>query len=97
MTDRIAEDERARKARIIRKYSKDALKYARKAEEAIALRDQAMIDAHGDKNEGGLSYEDMAEASGDNDEERIGRGRVIQIVQGKSEYSKRQPKRARVS
>jgi hypothetical protein len=57
-----------------------------KAEEAyraaVVRRDQALIDGHGDRRTGGLSYEELAEVAG------VSKGRVIQIVQGKSEMSK---------
>lgn len=49
---------------------------------AIEKRDRAMIEYHGDRREGGLSYKDIAEATG------VSRTRAVQIVQGVSNYSK---------
>jgi hypothetical protein len=63
-------------------------------EAAVDARDRLMIEHHGDRRDGGLSYEDLADATGTNDEERISKGRVIQIVQGRSEYSLRQKRPA---
>ena len=57
---------------------------ARTTAEAVAARDAALIDAHGPKAQGGLTYDEMADAVG------LSKGRVIQIVQGKSDYSKAQ-------
>lgn len=51
---------------------------------AVSERDEAMIEAHGDRRYGRLSYEEMATVL------RLSKGRVIQIVQGESEYSKAQ-------
>lgn len=59
---------------------------------AVDQRDRLLIEYHGDRRTGGLSYEDLSEATGEADEGGISKGRVIQIVQGKSEYSKRQPR-----
>lgn len=54
-------------------------------------RDRAMVDAHGDRTTGGLSYEEMRRLVG------VSRGRVIQIVQGLSDYSKQQAARRSAS
>jgi hypothetical protein len=56
---------------------------AKAARDAPAERDEALIAAHGDKRQGGLTYDELAAATG------LSKGRVIQIVQGNSEYSKR--------
>lgn len=53
-------------------------------ETALKVRDAALIAAHGPNATGHLSYSQIAAASG------LSRGRVIQIVQGESEYSKAQ-------
>lgn len=80
---------RERKA-VIRRASAKVLRAEAAYEQAVAERDEALILFHGDKRDGGLSYDEMATATGRTEEERISKGRVIQIVQGKSEYSKRQ-------
>jgi hypothetical protein len=61
-----------------------AAKLERVTADAVAARDTALIEAHGPKALGGLSYDEMAQAVG------LSKGRVIQIVQGKSAYSKAQ-------
>lgn len=53
-------------------------------ETALRVRDAAFIAAHGNPADGRLSYAQIAAASG------LSRGRVIQIVQGESDYSKAQ-------
>lgn len=60
--------------------------------QATLDRDKLLIRCHGERSTGGLSYEELSEATGPEDV-GISRGRVIQIVQGKSVYSKRQPPR----
>lgn len=44
-------------------------------ERAVAARDEAMLNAHGERRDGFLSYDEISQASG------ISKGRVIQIVQ----------------
>lgn len=56
-------------------------------EAALAERDAALRLAHGDPRHGGLSYDEMAA------ETDLSRQRVIQLVQGKSEYSKSRSRR----
>lgn len=56
-------------------------------EQAIRERDIALIEAHGDRRTGGLSYDELAKEVG------VSKGRVIQIVQGRSVYSQAQAAR----
>lgn len=94
MTDpMIASNMRAVRIAEVRRASGRVRRLERDLERAIAERDAKMIEYHGDQRDGGLSYEDLAAATGTRGEDGISRGRVIQIVQGKSEYSKRQTKR----
>lgn len=79
----------------IRRLSRAARKAQAAYDAAVEARDAALIASHGDRRDGGLSYEDLAEATGTTEDERISKGRVIQIVQGKSDYSKRQARAAR--
>lgn len=58
--------------------------YETKLDDAVHERDRLLIDSHGPRRDGGLSYEEMAEAVG------VSRGRIIQIVQGVSDYSRAQ-------
>lgn len=60
-------------------------------ETAIRDRDEALIESHGDRRLGGLSYDELSK------EVRVSKGRVIQIVQGNSDYSKAQAERAKAA
>lgn len=60
-------------------------------ESAIRERDEALIESHGDRRAGGLSYDELSK------EVRVSKGRVIQIVQGNSDYSKAQADRAKAA
>lgn len=68
----------------VRRLAQRATRAEAALDSAIAERDAALIAAHGDRRTGGLSYDELAK------EAQISKGRVIQIVQGKSDYSKAQ-------
>lgn len=88
MTDQSTLDrQRKRHAQKLETVAADLAAAEKEVKDLTAKRDKAMIAAHGDRSTGGLSYEDMRRLVG------VSRGRVIQIVQGKSEYSKQQASR----
>lgn len=90
MKPKDAETKRAARRQLIETRQACVLQCEGALDEAIAARDRALIEAHGDKRAGGLSYDELAVATGTNPTTRISKGRVIQIVQGKSRYSKAQ-------
>lgn len=85
-----AATDRRNRTQNIRRLSAKVRKAEAAYEAAVSDRDQALIASHGDKRDGYLSYDELAQATGKDDTERISKGRVIQIVQGKSDYSIRQ-------
>lgn len=89
-----AREARARRVRDVRAASNRLRRAEAALDAAVAARNDALIEAHGDRRDGGLSYEELAEATATTPEKRISKGRVIQIVQGKSAYSLRQKKAA---
>lgn len=74
----------------VREAAAAVLRYEDELDAAIAHRNRVLIRHHGDKRQGKLSYEDLATATAEDPRKRISKGRVIQIVQGKSRYSKQQ-------
>lgn len=69
------ESTRAKNIALIKEASDEVRELADDLKEATLRRNRAMIDAHGKHSEGGLSYNDIAEASG------LMRTRVIQVIQ----------------
>lgn len=77
MTDQTAT--RVKRTAMIRVLAEDVRRKRLILDTAIARRDEALIEAHGDKREGYLSYQELADASG------MSKGRVIQVVQESSD------------